>query len=213
MKITKIGHCCLVVEENGVKIMTDPGNFSAGQDTVTGLHAVLITHEHADHLHVPSLKSVLVNNPQARIITNSSVGKLLAQEGMTYEIVEHGSHTKVEELLIEGFGEMHEEIFRDIGRVQNTGYFIGNKLFYPGDAFTNPHREVDVLALPVAGPWCKIKDSILYAKGIRPRIAFPVHDGMIIEGRHTPFHMLPEKALSEDGVKFIVLLNGETTEV
>jgi L-ascorbate metabolism protein UlaG (beta-lactamase superfamily) len=28
MKIKKIGHCCLVIETNGKRIMTDPGSFT-----------------------------------------------------------------------------------------------------------------------------------------------------------------------------------------
>lgn len=31
--------------------------------------------------------------------------------------------------------------------VQNTGYFINDKLFYPGDALTNPNKEIEILAL------------------------------------------------------------------
>ncbi len=28
MKIKKIGHCCLIIETKGVRIMTDPGTFT-----------------------------------------------------------------------------------------------------------------------------------------------------------------------------------------
>ncbi|MBI2052837.1 MAG: MBL fold metallo-hydrolase, partial [Candidatus Ryanbacteria bacterium] len=28
MKITKFGHCCLLIKENGVRILTDPGTYS-----------------------------------------------------------------------------------------------------------------------------------------------------------------------------------------
>jgi hypothetical protein len=37
MKIKKLGHCCLVIEENGVKVMTDPGSFSSGMDAEEGI--------------------------------------------------------------------------------------------------------------------------------------------------------------------------------
>ena len=51
MKITKIGHCCLVLEEESIKILTDPGSFTIeGQEQITDLDVVLITHEHQDHL-------------------------------------------------------------------------------------------------------------------------------------------------------------------
>ena len=28
MKIKKIGHCCLIIETKGIRIMTDPGTFT-----------------------------------------------------------------------------------------------------------------------------------------------------------------------------------------
>ena len=28
MKVKKLGHCCLIIEENGKKIMTDPGSWT-----------------------------------------------------------------------------------------------------------------------------------------------------------------------------------------
>ena len=62
MKITKFGHCCLSVEERGVRILVDPGNYTSGQNEAKGIHIVLITHhEHRDHLDMESLKRVLKN--------------------------------------------------------------------------------------------------------------------------------------------------------
>lgn len=77
MRIKKNGHCCLLVQTPSAVILTDPGMFSSEQNVLTGIDIVLITHEHADHLHVDSLKEILKNNPSARVITNSSVGMVL----------------------------------------------------------------------------------------------------------------------------------------
>src|SRR3989338_8678379 len=92
MKITKYGHCCLLIEESGVRILTDPGAFSieSGQKDVKNVDIVLITHEHQDHLHIDSVKALLTNNPGVKIFTNESVGKLLAKESLPYELLAHG---------------------------------------------------------------------------------------------------------------------------
>ncbi len=90
MKITKLGHCCLIIEDQGKRILTDPGTYSTLQNEVKNIDIVLITHEHADHYHLDSLKIVLQNNPNAKIITNSTVGALLEKEGISYSILEHG---------------------------------------------------------------------------------------------------------------------------
>ncbi|MDQ3076723.1 MAG: MBL fold metallo-hydrolase [bacterium] len=212
MKIKKIGHCCLLIQTQDLTILTDPGNFSVDQNIVKGINVILITHEHADHLHIESLQEVLKNNPQAQVITNSGVGKKLDEKNIAYTLLEGTATTEIKNVLIEAFDGKHEEIFEELGQVQNTGYFIDNKLFYPGDSFHNPGKPVDVLALPVAGPWSKIPDAIRYALEVMPKYAFPVHDGMLQKDRIGMFHTTPEKVLTEKGIKFILMNEGDERE-
>jgi len=80
MKVTKFGHCCLLIEEKGLRILTDPGSYSTAQNDIKNIDVILITHEHADHMHIPSLKNCIKNNPKARIITNKGVAKMLDNE-------------------------------------------------------------------------------------------------------------------------------------
>ena len=60
----------------------------------------------------------------------------------------------MKEVSIESIEGKHEYIYKGLPDVQNTGFFIAGKLFYPGDSFHNPQKKIDILALPVAGPWC-----------------------------------------------------------
>ena len=167
----------MIIEEAGLRVMTDPGIYSTEQNNAKNIDVVLITHEHGDHLHMESLKTVLANNPKAKVITNNAVGKILAKENISFEILEHGQSKQVGNLTLEGHGEKHAEIFEEYGQVQNTGFFIGGKLFYPGDALYNPGKAVEVLAFPTAGSWANIKQSIDYVFEIAPKKCFPVHDG------------------------------------
>jgi L-ascorbate metabolism protein UlaG (beta-lactamase superfamily) len=84
--------------------------------------------------------------------------------------------------------------------VQNTGYMI-DSLCYPGDSFNMPNKEVDILALPVLGPWMKMKDAIDYAKSIHPRIVFPVHDGPL-KPFATFVYGIPKHFLEKSGIEF-----------
>lgn len=177
MKITKIGHCCLLIEEAGFRILTDPGIYSTGQNDAENIDIILITHEHGDHLHIESLKTVLAKNPNAKVITNGSVAKILNKEVISFEILEHGQIKQIGDLILEGHGDKHAEIFQEFGQVQNTGFLVAGKLFYPGDALHNPGKAVEVLAFPTAGSWANIKESINYVLELKPSKCFPVHDG------------------------------------
>lgn len=181
MKITKIGHCCLVLEMPGAKIMTDPGSFTIeGQEKVTGIDLIVVTHEHGDHFHVPSVKVLLEKNPGVTVVANSAVGKLLEAQGIKAVIVGDGQIAEVKGIKIEGFGKDHAPIYGAMGRVENTGYMIADKFYFPGDNFQTPNgKPVDVLALPVAAPWLKISETVDFAKAVKARTAFGVHDGMI----------------------------------
>jgi L-ascorbate metabolism protein UlaG (beta-lactamase superfamily) len=212
MKIKKIGHCCFIAEaKEGVKIMTDPGAFSTLQKEEIGIKAILITHEHNDHLHVDSLKIILKNNPDVIIITNSSVGKILSEQNISFIKLEEGDKYDIDGVQIKGFGNSHAEIFEDFGKVQNTGYMIDN-LCYAGDSFSYPDADVDILALPVSGPWMKIKDSIDYAQNIRPRVCFAVHDA-ILQDFATFAWKIPENILKEDNILFKKLELGKEEEI
>jgi len=212
MKITKLGHCCLVIEDGKLRILTDPGSYSTAQNKVKNIDIILITHEHADHLHVDSLKTVLSNNPKTKIFTNKDVGKILGREGIKFEILENRQSKLIDGVWIEGFGERHADLYSTVPVVANTGYLIAKKFFYPGDAFYNPKKSIEVLALPVAGPWMKISEAVDYAREIRPKVCFPVHDGMLLPNRIGAAHKIPENALGAVGIKFIVLEEGRTVE-
>ena len=180
MKITKFGHCCLLIEESGVRILTDPALFSTGHENLTNLDAVLITHEHPDHFHLEALKVILKNNPRVEIITNSSVAKLM--ESIPATIVAHGDKTTIKGIPIEGFGQLHAIMHPTLPRVENTGYFIANKLFYPG------------------GPWLKLSEAIDYALELKPKTCFPVHDGVSLISNS--MNRLSPQVLEPQNIKF-----------
>lgn len=209
MKITKLGHCCLLIETKGKRILTDPGSYTVeAHSKLENIDFVLFTHEHQDHYHLDSLKVILENNPQAIIYSNSSVGELLDKEGIKYILIKNNDSVVVDEISVVGIGEKHAPMHSSIPVSDNLGFFIDNRLWYPGDSFTDPRREIELLALPVSGPWMKISEAIDYALLLKPKIAFPVHDGT----RFGSAHALPLKVLPTHGIEFIPMIEGDTKE-
>jgi len=212
MHITKLGHCCLVLDINGVKIITDPGNFTDVQNTLTGIHILLITHEHGDHFHTSSVAAIVKNNPDIEVVCNKAVAALIAKENIPTKVsvVGDGESVTVQGVLIEGFGTQHARIYADMGNVENTGYRVAEKFYFPGDNFEQPGKAVDVLALPVAGPWMKIGEAVDFAKAIKARVAFGVHDGMIVPSFRGFTGMLMKMFVPD--TEYVALADGESKE-
>ncbi len=212
MKITKLGHCCLIIEIDGVRFLTDPGNYTTAQEKAESIDAIVISHEHGDHLHIESLKTVLLNNPKAQIISNASVGKILENEGLSYIRIGDGESISLNGVEIYGHGNKHAPIYHDYEQVENTGYMFGRRLFYPGDEMHVPRAvPVEILAFPVAGPWCTIADALDYVLKVKPKVAFPVHDGNLVRTNGIT-NRLPAIKLPEAGIEFKALELGKEYE-
>ena len=209
MKITKLGHCCLLIETKGKRILTDPGSYTIEAHTKLGnLDYILFTHEHQDHYHVESLKVLMKKNPQAIIYSNNSVSDLLTKENIKHTKIIHGESFQMGDISGVGIGEKHAQMHSSIPLSSNLGFFIDGRLWYPGDAFTDPKREVEILALPVSGPWMKLGEAIDYALALKSKVSFPVHDAIRFGSAHT----LTERILGELGIKFVPMIEGDTKE-
>lgn len=208
MNITKFGHCCLLLETNEKRILIDPGKFSEAQNELCDIDIILITHEHADHYHSESVMHLVTNNPDAIIVTNTSVAALLKTLDVEAYVLEGNTSTTVADIFIEALDGPHVEIFEEFGLVQNTGYFVNNTFFFPGDAYTLPFKPVKILALPVAGPWCKASDAVRYALLVKPHIAIPVHDATLSKIGQDITYGLCARELTKQEITFIPLVPG-----
>lgn len=205
MNITKFGHSCLLIEENNTRILVDPGVWCEGHTNLQNLDAIFITHEHQDHCDIPSLRILVQNNPTIKVYTNDHVGKKLQEESIAYNLFEDGRKEMIGGLQVEAFGQDHAVIYQS-SPCHNVGYLFGDKLFHPGDSFTVPAKAVEILALPVCAPWLKMSECIDYAKMVKPKKVFPIHDAML---KHIgPFYRFPMSMLTPEGIEFVVFENG-----
>lgn len=97
--------------------------------------------------------------------------------------------------------------WQEIGQVENTGFFLDSKFFYPGDNFTNPQKQVDILAAPVYGPWITTKSALEYILEIKPKKVFAVHDAMMVPGRMNVIYSLIPKICGPEGIEYVEMNN------
>jgi L-ascorbate metabolism protein UlaG (beta-lactamase superfamily) len=193
-QITHYGHACVLAElADGTRMLFDPGTYSAGFEDLTGLDALLITHEHPDH-HDPQRVSRLAEaNPGARLVTVADADRIVTAGGAVVRI-EPGDHAVVHPAL---------------PNVANNAYQVGDLLFHPGYSFIRPRGRVRILLLPTGGPWMKAGDSADYLRAVSPEIAIPIHQAGLA-GAHQQLHYQIFRSLAPDCTTIRVLDYGTT---
>ncbi len=63
MRFTKLGHSCVRLEKDGAALVIDPGTWSDAAAALNGATAVLVTHEHPDHLDAEAIRAALASDP------------------------------------------------------------------------------------------------------------------------------------------------------
>jgi L-ascorbate metabolism protein UlaG (beta-lactamase superfamily) len=183
MRLTHLGHACLLVETGGQRILIDPGVFSPGIEDVTGLNVILVTHQHADHVDLQRLPAMLEANPQARLFAEPQAAAVMAETGIGSEHTVAGEELSIGRVLIMPVGEKHALINEALPRIGNLGVVIRAEgepsLFHPGDAYDGEPGQVDILALPLNAPWTASRDTVAFAQRIAPKVGVPIHDVLL----------------------------------
>jgi L-ascorbate metabolism protein UlaG (beta-lactamase superfamily) len=192
--ITHLGHAAVLVETGDARILIDPGNMEAQWHELVDLDAVLVTHQHADHLDPARFPGLIKANPGAALFVEPSIIGLAGTEvtgvGTVPEMptarpLPPGDKISIGALTITGVGGQHAIIHRDIPQIGNVGYLISGEgeptFFHPGDSYEDVPEGVDVLAFPSYGPWAAMKEGIDFAREVGATRGFPIHDALLSE--------------------------------
>jgi L-ascorbate metabolism protein UlaG (beta-lactamase superfamily) len=198
MRLAKYGHACVRLEDGDRVLVIDPGTLSE-MDALCGASAVLITHEHDDHLDVGKLAAAREANPALTVHTH---GALAAALGNGAAAVAAGDTFTAAGFTVRAVGGPHAEIIDGLPGCPNIG-FVVEGVYHPGDSLFVPAEAVETLLVPASGPWLKLGEAIKFVRAVRPARAFPVHDanlsdiglenfdGWLLEERATDYARIP----------------------
>lgn len=183
MRVTHLGHACLLVELADMRVLVDPGSFSRDFEGLRDLDAVIVTHQHADHLDEERLPALLAANRQAALYADPQSADLLSGTSTDVVVLTEGDDHRVGSARLRPVGRLHAVNHEGVPRCTNVGVVLDAEgeptLYHPGDAYDGEPGDVDVLAVPLNAPWAKVAESIGFVRRIAPSQIIPIHDALL----------------------------------
>jgi L-ascorbate metabolism protein UlaG (beta-lactamase superfamily) len=200
MLITWIGHSTVLVELDGVRLLTDPVLRKrvlhlrrigpADQAALGEVDAVLVSHLHYDHLDMPSLRTIGRSLP---VVVPRGAARMLRRRGFEQTVeLARGEETRIGALTIRATHAEHGGRRGVFGaEIPAVGYLVSGtaRVYFAGDTdlfdgMGSLAPGLDLALLPVGGWGSRLPPGHLdprrAAEALRllnPRFAVPIHWG------------------------------------
>ncbi|WP_230396336.1 MBL fold metallo-hydrolase [Streptomyces blattellae] len=208
--ITKYAHSCVTLTQGETTLLIDPGAFTPqGPELLQSAHAVLITHDHPDHIDVNAVRAAIDARPELTVYGPAKVAELLSDDdtpGIT--VVEPGDTFGAAGFEVRAVGGQHAPLHPDMPAMTNVGYLVED-VYHPGDSYDVPNAPVETLLLPTSGPWTVFAQAVDFVRAVRPRQSVQIHDSLLSDaGRQAMTTFLGTDGLT--GIPLLTLEPGQT---
>ena len=181
LTIQPINHSALRFEFKGKQYYVDPAG-EADWDKMPKADAILITHEHFDHLNPKVIDRI--KKDSTLIFANASSVK----EAGFGQVIEVGQSKKVLDITVQAVPaynltaerlRFHPKARKDNGYVLTFG---DKRIYVAGDTEGTPEmkalKDIDVAFLPINLPYTMPpKEAAEAARAFKPKILYPYHQG------------------------------------
>jgi L-ascorbate metabolism protein UlaG (beta-lactamase superfamily) len=204
MRLTLVGHATVLIELDGMRLLTDPflrdrtaflrtHDRRIDPDWSKRLDAVLLSHFHRDHYDRPSLRGL---DAAFRVIGPLGARTRLRRLGRSnVEELEPGDSTTVGPLTVRATPASHGRIPPPLPFGSAAVGFVvsgSSRVYFAGDTDLFPElaelaaEKLDVALVPIAGWGPRLGSGHLdpdraaeALRLIRPRVAIPIHWGLL----------------------------------
>lgn len=209
MKVTKFSHSCILVEENNLRILIDPGIFSWREFesqlvNLTDIDYILYTHIHQDHLYIEGLKKLISISPAAEIIAGNEVVLELKKQN----IAASSNNTAYIKLKM----GKHAELWGDMPTPENTVITVFDRLTHVGDSHQF-EKTAEILAVPIFAPWGSFREAMIQAISTKPQKVLPIHDWFLSDSGREWHYERAEATLKPHDIEFIRVRDGVEIEL
>ena len=203
-KVTWLGHSTVLLELDGVRMITDPllrsrvahlKREAAVPGDLGHIDAILLSHAHHDHLDKASLRRI---DPKAVLVAPPAAERSLRRIRRTVHTLAVGDELELAGLTIEAVPAIHDGRRIPVGQRLSGVGFVVDGVYFAGD--TEPYAEMarlagtlDAALLPIAGWGPKTgpghmdpREAAQALRLLKPKLAVPIHWGTYRRIGHRP---------------------------